>query len=183
MKFLATVIIALTLTTVARAQVVIYRQAYTETLTGLGATKTTQYNGYCILDQQGTFRQLDIVPKRKRFTIWSYDTFWVDYLQAGGGREQMCLTVPFSDIGGVYFKGNAVNVNVGTQYMFIAKTLNITGNWISGEGADALFASYRGTLTFDAKATAAANKAGRDVLSAMDVLTAGLTARGFIEEL
>ena len=77
MKIFATIFAGILFTCAAKAEVVIYSQAYSETTTGLSSTTVTNFGGYVIFDNQGGFQQVDACAKTKQFQVWDYSSVFV----------------------------------------------------------------------------------------------------------
>lgn len=170
----------------SRAEVVIYTQTYSETVTGDGYTSTTNFTGYFVFDDSpdGAIASLDArtlkVGRTSYKLMTSYNTFdysWA-YLQSALVQKTLVIaSSPQSDaVGSALLKGKSYSLDVGTGITFLApKTMTLSGSALK----DSLLHEYKGTMTFNSTATKAANVAGRDIDAAISFLTVQLAAKGY----
>ncbi|MBC8095101.1 MAG: hypothetical protein H7Y43_04750, partial [Akkermansiaceae bacterium] len=83
MKLIATLLTTLLLTITAQARVFIYLQTYTQTYTGMGTTTATTFSGYLIMSEEGRTVQVDVSSKTKKFEIYDYQNYTVNFLRSG----------------------------------------------------------------------------------------------------
>ena len=164
-----------------QATVIVYKQTYTETVTGRGTVTTTNYTGYVIVDDQGNLTQILTLDKAKTFRVFNVsdeETVNFYYLNSGGGKQTFVVSVTESraDASCTVAKGSSSTFNVGNGPFTIAKTMTINGSDTgTANDGEEILGEFKGSLSYDQKTTEGANKAGND----LDAVVASIRATYF----
>jgi hypothetical protein len=183
MKKLSIITAALFAAFSARCEIVIFTQAYTDTITGGGSITTAKVTGYFVFDT-GTYEVREIMITGKHYHLPDTSFAQVQLLSTSVGNYSFWAFLPLGDAGGTSVKGACTLMTIGTtNKFFIPKTSRATGAIFTSFGspqADKL-EELSGSLTFDSKATVAANKAGTDIDTEFSNLKAMLDAKGYTQ--
>lgn len=186
MKTLLTFLALTLLAVAAQAEVVIYNQSVTATISGGGKVKTLTITGYVVLDMDGGLWVLNartvptVFGKRKEFTVIEAPDYNISYLSIGVLKESFVLTLNQGETaGGAMMKGTVSTITgvfTGTQYSKIPKTATLSGFSLF---EDTVLQERKGSYTFNSSRTIAANKAGNDLTATVSALRSALASQGY----
>jgi len=173
----------------ARAEVLVYSQKITKTVTGGGLIVKTSLTGWLVIDatsnvwSQVAFINVD--TKRGHFNVEYPSTWNVNTVTFGLNKLDTVISKAGQGIGGTIASGADSTIDIGsaTNYLWtLPKTLKVSGN-DSYTTTDSFFVTYTGTLAFDKLDTWYANFPPPIVFA--DVVAAGvnnLLNHGYIQD-
>lgn len=175
---LATVALVFT----SSARVIVYKQKYAQTDTGMYKTATVVLTGYMLVDDAGDLMQIDVNVKDKTYQEYTYSSnFVVHYLQSTATAQVLSIAVPdpVADAGTFFLKGTVASLPDGVATFNAPKTMIISGAEVVGTDPLATLREWKGMLVFDSIDTVAANKAGNDISQTAVVLETALSGKGY----
>lgn len=187
MKPLTILLSALFLSLNLNAQVIIYIETFSDTLTGNGRTAVTNKIGFLVIENEGDIFSIEAAPKSKTFQVFDVtEACSIHYLRSSSTKRQLLVAFTANsgtkaDAGALVAKGTVSTMDVGTaNSMDIAKSMTLSGFAVDDDGEPSLLET-KGKLTFDKKRTVAANLAGNSAAIVVGGLRASLLAQGYTE--
>jgi hypothetical protein len=176
--------------TTTNADVFIYKNKISYTLTGEGNTVKNAIGGWTIIDDSGNVSQVLAYTAQKRFAVAPMKSITFTSGDGGRGKEYTFFAQQDQwtedaglhiDTGGA--KGLNSNLTVNGTTRSIPKTYNWSGRSLFKPNADVSgsFGETSGVLTFDAKETDTSNSQAEDINTAAQRLATSLTEKGYQE--
>lgn len=185
-----TLLIALTLTLTASvfADVLIYKDRATITVTGNGAIQRETVTGHTVIDAvTGDMTEIVVYPKRGKFRIRELSGYFIEPI-SGGPKKPFTIVGYFDDSPGEEYAAMLKGLNTtlktapaaSTNYVFPkALTGTAQGRFSFAVTGATMAEEARLRSTWDKKATDAANAANQTLAQAVAALRTALESKGY----
>lgn len=165
------------------ADVILWKQSITVTITGGGSKTYSRIKGWALTDgETGNFVFLKVFPDLKRFSI-ERPLNGVYYPESWKGKQSMVVAVPSLDVGIFMAKGYTSSSQVGpTKTYIFSKTMTVSGSAVQFDGSNDILQEYRGTMTYDRSSTQTMNDEQKGVEGSIENFRSYYAGAGWTEQ-